>query len=194
LAGEETHIVELKDGRQSFKLPLKAEAREVALDPDLRIFRRLGPDEAPPILREVMVDAATATVLLSIGGPERAAGEALASKLQDHSPDFASTARLPQKGPVLVIGLARDVDAWLTKHHLPPRPAEVRAQGTAQVWTARSSGRQTIAVISATDASALNALLRPLPHYGRQSYLVFDGAKAVTRGTWPAQVQTIRFE
>jgi len=25
-----------------------------------------------------------------------------------------------------------------------------------------------------------------LPHYGRQSYLVFDGARAVERGVWPA--------
>jgi len=27
------------------------------------------------------------------------------------------------------------------------------------------------------------------PHYRRESYLVFEGARAIERGTWPAQPQ-----
>jgi hypothetical protein len=62
------------------------------------------------------------------------------------------------------------------------------------VWTAISPQRNTIAVIAAKDASALAALIRPLPHYGRASYLAFDGAKAVERGVWPSQPQVWRLE
>jgi hypothetical protein len=40
-------------------------------------------------------------------------------------------------------------------------------------------------VVSARDVAALQALARPLPHYGRQSWLVFEGSKAVDRGIWP---------
>ena len=36
-----------------------------------------------------------------------------------------------------------------------------------------------------TRAKALEALARPLPHYGGQSWLVFAGSKSVDRGTWP---------
>jgi aminopeptidase N len=27
--------------------------------------------------------------------------------------------------------------------------------------------------------------MRPLPHYGAQSYLAFDDARVVSRGIWP---------
>ena len=43
-----------------------------------------------------------------------------------------------------------------------------------------------IAVVSAENLEALRNLLRPLPHYGGQSYLVFEGAQATLHGVWPA--------
>jgi hypothetical protein len=46
-----------------------------------------------------------------------------------------------------------------------------------------------MAVISARDAESLAALVRPLPHYGRRSYVVFEGAKAIEMGVWPARPQ-----
>jgi aminopeptidase N len=46
-------------------------------------------------------------------------------------------------------------------------------------------------VISARDADALKALARPLPHYGSQSYLAFDGAQMIARGVWPATAPVI---
>ena len=39
--------------------------------------------------------------------------------------------------------------------------------------------------MEADDEAALSALLRPLPHYGRQSFLVFDGRKVIEKGVWP---------
>jgi hypothetical protein len=36
------------------------------------------------------------------------------------------------------------------------------------------------------DASALEALARPLPHYGAQSFVAFERARAIERGVWPA--------
>jgi aminopeptidase N len=37
-------------------------------------------------------------------------------------------------------------------------------------------------------------LIRPLPHYGRQSYVIFDGAKAIHRGAWPTRVQVVKLD
>jgi hypothetical protein len=45
--------------------------------------------------------------------------------------------------------------------------------------------------ISARDLDALRSLQRPLPHYGRQSWLVFEGARAVERGVWPGEPAAI---
>jgi hypothetical protein len=38
-------------------------------------------------------------------------------------------------------------------------------------------------------AAALQALQRGLPHYGKQSWLVFEGTRAQDKGIWPAQVE-----
>ena len=66
----------------------------------------------------------------------------------------------------------------------------MRRDGTAHAWTIRQDG-VTFIVVSAKDASFLQALVRPLPHYGKQSYVVFDGVKVIERGTWPARVQEV---
>jgi hypothetical protein len=185
------HAVGLDDTEQTITVQVSGRPSEVALDPDLRVFRRLVRDEAPPILREVMVDPTTVTILLSEDGNAGRAASALAVRLQDHAPRPFSRNRSLRRAPALVIGLENEVDAWLKQQGLPGRPDAVRGQGTAQAWTAARENGGSIAVVSATDAAALAALARPLPHYGRQSYVVFEGAKMIERGTWPARVQVV---
>jgi hypothetical protein len=90
----------------------------------------------------------------------------------------------------LIIGLNNDVDGVLKQFGLPPRPAMLAGKGTAQVWTVQASATP-VAVISAKDEAALEALVRPLPHYGAQSYLAFEGARAIERGTWPPIAKSI---
>jgi len=91
-----------------------------------------------------------------------------------------------------VIGLEAEVDQWLKERGLPGRPDVVKGKGTAQAWTAGRDNGGAIAVVSAKDTEALAALARPLPHYGRQSYVVFEGSKMIERGTWPARVQLVK--
>jgi len=189
--GEETRFLDLQHRRQTFTLDLKDKALAVALDPELAVLRRLGADEAPAILRQAMVDAGTVTVILPRAGKAREAAQSLAQRLQDHAPRLiAPEATLP-RDPVLVIGLEPEVDAWLAEQGLPPRPAAVRGKGDAQAWTASRPGGAAVAVVSAADDDALSALERPLPHYGRQSYVVFDSGKVNARGTWPVKAQTV---
>jgi len=78
------------------------------------------------------------------------------------------------------------VDRFLARANLPGRPQRVVGRGTAQVWTAYQQNGKVLAVVSAESTDALRALLGPLPHYGRQSYLIFDAARAVERGVLPA--------
>lgn len=150
-------------------------------DPDFRVWRRVDPAVFPPILREVFVAPQAAVVAIGNDGEFRAAALALAARLLDAKPDALVTT-LPARGPVLIVGKAGELDAWLAAQNLPPRP-ELN-QGSAQVWAGRDRGRP-YAVVSVADAAALKALERPLPHYGRQSWLVFDGPRAADKGVWP---------
>ncbi|MHB1430274.1 MAG: M1 family metallopeptidase [Rhodocyclaceae bacterium] len=149
-------------------------------DPDFRVWRRVDPQVFPPILREVFV--APRASLVVADAELQPAAQALAQRLLD-AKSVPAGATLPATGPVLIFGLEANIDAWLARHGLPARP--LKPSGTAQVWAGRDAKHRPYVVVAARDASALAALQRGLPHYGRQSWLVFEGARAADKGVWP---------
>ncbi|EWY39965.1 peptidase M1 [Skermanella stibiiresistens SB22] len=167
-------------------LDLDAEPVAIALDPDYRLFRHLAPGEAPPILRDVTLDPRTRLLLV---GPHQDAARELAGRLMD----AGATAGRPVAGtPLAIIGTTADVAEALAEHGLRDVPAALGGKGTARVWTASAEGGAPVLVVAADDRASLEALLRPLPHYGRQSYLVFQGREAVDRGVWPPGASPLR--
>ena len=182
--GVERHVIDLTETQAEYTLKTRAEPLSLVLDPEIRLFRRLAPSEAPPILRQVINDPATQTVILSTNTALRQSALALADKLLDHP--LQVTTALQASSSALVIGLHTDIDRFLGTQKLAERPRDLRNKGTAQVWVTERDGK-AIAIISVVDTGALHALLRPLPHYGTVSFLTFDHSKVVERGTWPAQ-------
>ena len=188
--GPQVRVVDMRAGRQVVTFEADARPNALALDPELRLFRRLAAGEAPPILRQVMVDPATVVAILS-GGAAADAARKLAGRLLDYAAtEYSPDAPLPD-APLLAIGLAGEVDAWLASKGLAPQPSIFASNATARVWAARRSDGRALVAVSARDAAALAALLRPLPHYGRQSWIAFDGAKVIERGVWPSIPQEV---
>jgi aminopeptidase N len=184
--GPVLHRIEVTGPQTVASIMLDAEPRQVAVDPDYRLFRRLAPGEAPPILRDVTLNPATRLVLV---GSEQDAARALADRLMDAGVREGAADRT---SPVAVIGTTGAVAKALADQHLPPMPAELAGKGTARVWTARTDSGAGVLVIAANDRAALEALMRPLPHYGRQSYLVFQGREAIERGIWASGDSPLR--
>ncbi|WP_207456512.1 M1 family aminopeptidase [Azospirillum sp. SYSU D00513] len=192
-AGIERHVLRL-DGRQATaSFTPSAPARAVALDPDQDLFRRLAPGEAPPILRDVTLDPATDVVVAAEGEADDAARE-LARRLMDGPPRLVPASGADGSAPLALIGTAEAVEGFLTARGLPPMPeVAATAQGvTARVWTFRTPKGRPVLAVAGRDAAALRALLRPLPHYGRQSWLLFDGSRVAERGVWPAGDSPLR--
>lgn len=151
----------------------------VGADPDFRIWRRVDPAVFPPILREVFVAPQVSVIVTDEA--LKSAAQALAQRVLDAR--VAVIDRLPMHGPVLIFGLDASIDGWLAVNGLQMRPLAQR--GTAQVWAGRDAKNRPYVVVAARDAAALAALQRGLPHYGKQSWLVFEGARAAEKGTWP---------
>jgi aminopeptidase N len=190
--GSVTREIEIRQPREAVTIDVATMPQDVRLDPDLRVWRLLERDELPPILRQWIVAHSPRLVIASGDSDVRAAAQALAARLCESAAPVASLDALTRGSePVLLAGLAADVDAALAQAGLPPRPANVAGRGTAQVWTLARAGSPPVAVVSARDAGSLRALLAPLPHYGSQSWLVFDGRRALDRGIWPAPVRPV---
>ena len=173
--------------RQVVALELDFVPEGVRVDPDLRVWRALEPAELPPILRQWIIARAPRLLIAASEPAARRAAESVARGFFEIPPRVSDTIGEARES-VLLIGLHGEVDAALARLRLPARPAPVASSGgSAQVWTVENDPRRApVAVISARDADALKAVSRPLPHYGGQSYLVFDGPRVIARGVWAA--------
>ena len=100
----------------------------------------------------------------------------------------------PAAEPALVVGDAARVAAFARARGLRESPGAAPAGSSAQVWLERDAGGATLALVAASDPAAVAALAGPLPHYGKQSWLVFSGARAVARGVWPGRPQAVTLE
>ena len=106
--------------------------------------------------------------------------------------DAASAAKAA--APLLVIGTTPEIAAFRANgagaaDQDGPAAAladTLAGRGTARAWTERGPAGQPRLFVQADDAAALEALLRPLPHYRSRGFLVFDGSKAIETGVWPA--------
>ena len=192
-------LVRTAQGDTPVRVPLNAASRTVSvdvpgeplavlLDPQFRLFRRLGAGEAPPILRQAMLAKEPSLLVLGNAPDLRRAAADLAGELFEQKPRLATSTA--GQSTLMVGGLHADVDAWLAGEKWPARPVALAAgNGSAQVWmvnasTAKEAARAVL-VVSARDARSLADLMRPLPHYGQQSYVLFDGSRAIGRGVWP---------
>ncbi|MBP2292552.1 M1 family metallopeptidase [Azospirillum rugosum] len=180
------------DGRQgTATIHTDAPPKAVSVDPAFDLFRRLAPGEAPPILRDVTLDHA-ANMVIAADGDAAQAARALAERLADGKPRVVAPDRTDPVAPLALIGTTEGVDRLLALYRLPPVPDSLEKRGTARVWAFRTAQGRAVLAVAGDDAAALQSLLRPLPHYGRQSWLVFAGTKAEDRGVWPAGDSPLR--
>jgi len=183
----EMRTIDVGRQRDVVTVDVNAPPEGVRLDPDLRVWRVLDREQLPPILRQWIIARAPRWAQASGVGDVHDAAAQLATRFFEMPPQAVPQDALEQgTEPVLLVGLHADVDAALAHAGLPPRPMRLAGRGTAQVWTIAREAGPPVAVLSAKDAGALRALLGPLPHYGAQSWLVFDDRRALDRGVWPA--------
>ena len=85
------------------------------------------------------------------------------------------------------------MDRALATAGLPPRPAEV-ARPRQRPGVDAGTHRQPPCARGGDLRPRRRQHRRPergLPHYGAQSWLVFEGGRAISRGTWPASLLAV---
>ncbi len=189
-----TRTEQLDDAERDYAFQVTGAPRTLAVDPDLRLFRRLAPAEIPPIIRGVAFDAGATTVIAARDDAARAAAREVAAALFGRPPAITEAGETLPSRPVLVVGTTTEVVAWLRQAGLDGPPASLDGKGTARAWAARRPDGAPLVVVAGNDAATLRAAARPLPHYGRQSWVAFDGARAIERGLWAPGASPLRVE
>jgi aminopeptidase N len=184
-AGTTRHRVQISGAEKTTILSSSAPVLSVRVDPDHDVFRRLLPGESPPILRDVSLQIGTKTVIAASDEHFSRIALVLAERLLDGPVETLSPDRLDSAvDPLLVIGTDSEVARLLESVAVAQNANDLSATGTARAWATRHSNGAPMLVVTAQNAAALGAVLRPLPHYGGSSYVVFDGGRAVDKGLW----------
>jgi hypothetical protein len=185
--GTVVRFAELSTTTGDYAWDLSSRPIAVAIDPDHHVLRRLATGEAPAIFRDVTLDGGAAVVVAGDDTELAAVAEVMAAHLLDRKakirPETALTSLLDGQGIVL-IGLDGTIEEVLVGNGISI-PDFASAEGTARAWATRLTNGQAVLVIAANDRAALEAIIRPLPHYGSHSYVVFDGRRAINKGTLP---------
>jgi len=210
LAGREQAwqgVVELASRRMTLELELPARPLQLDVDPQFDVFRRLHRNEIPPAISQAM-GAGRLLIVLPDAAPEqlRSAYADLAHAWQaDQAERIEVVAdseleQLPDGRSVWLFGWQnrfRAVHAQaLADYDYGDQGNVVRINGTSLnkdehaivVMGRRSENpEQALGLLAAGRAAALPGLGRKLPHYGRYSYLAFNGDAPdnVLKGQWP---------
>ena len=195
-AGQRHEIrwINLAAGNSSASIELDFKPEILRLDPEIQVWRRLASAQRPPILRTWIGAAGPQLLSAAVSPEETLAVNQLSGRIFEVTPKVIDEASLASalrgKQPILIAGSHAQIDKVLAKANLPARPTNLAGQGSAQVWTVQGQPFQ-LAVISADNAAAIAALQRGLPHYGGQSWLIFEQARAIKKGIWPVAVPEV---
>lgn len=184
--GRERHEIVVSENLTRVEWVTSSKPRYLHFDPDSDVFRQLQRDETPPILRDVTLNARAAIMIGSADADWVPIARQLAKKLMDVEIDFDRLDLARNFDRPLLLITTHDLLAGQLEQLNLQLPAEVPITShSAAAWTARLANGNPVLVISARDAAALQTLLRPLPHYGGQSYVLFEAGRATSRGIWP---------
>jgi len=202
-------VLKVADGTTSFSLSADARPRRLVVDPEVDLFRRLGPAEIPPTVNGIR----GSTDLLVVAARGLPADILEASKLllaamgketfvihreEDTPPSLLAG------HDVLFLGLP-DGNGYLPK--LPGELSVSRGEFTLGGETFHSREDSLFVVLPhPTDGERVAALFFPfspdaakrsarkIPHYGKYSYLAFSGGKNREKGTWEVTSSPVVYE
>jgi hypothetical protein len=188
------------DDTTRFELALPAETARLRVDPDHHLLRRLDRTEIPPTVNRLKSSPAVLLIVCASAPPNgREVAETLAESLGLRTYSIAGEgdvdrARLDNRD-VILVGHPRNPE-WLGTH---PDAVRLDASGFALEPAGAPSGADAFfgVFMHPYDPGRVLALLLPLSpphaervaakitHYGRYSYLIFQGDQNRAKGSWP---------
>ncbi|NIR34244.1 MAG: M1 family metallopeptidase [Desulfuromonadales bacterium] len=197
---DEILSVHILKGRQAdFRLKTKSAPMALRLDPQVRLFRELHPQEVPPLVNTIRgSDDLLVVAAESLSPKVSEAALALVAALRHD----VRTVPESQLAPEMLDG--RDILflGW-PQRFAPGLPAGVNVEGNGfehngkfysdaadalfAVFEHPRDQSRAAAVYLPMSAEAASRVNRKIPHYGKYSMLVFRDGENVVKETWPTK-------
>ncbi len=199
------------DGREArFEIATDSEPLALAADPQFDLFRKLDPREIPPSIGQLFGEPKVLAILPAGLAPEEdAAWRALfaAWTTPTHAIEVKAegeVSALPNDRAIWAVGKGNRFASLIAKQDglalgatdLTALGEKVALAGHTFVFVARHPGDPEKAAgwLFGDPLGALPGLGRKLPHYGKYSYLGFEGTEPVNvlKGQWPESDSPLR--
>lgn len=208
--GAVRQVVPLEGAEARFEVLTDSEPLGLAADPQFDLFRKLDPREIPPSIGQLFGESRLLVVLPSgLSSEADAAWRALMKGWETPTLALEVTTdadlkELPADRGVWLVGrgnrfaalFARQQGLALGESEVAALGEKVALGGHTFVFVARHPGNASKAVgwIHGEPLGALPGLGRKLPHYGKYSYVGFDGTEPVNvlKGQWPETDSPLR--
>jgi hypothetical protein len=196
--GSLRRVLHLAKRQRHYRIPLARMPRELVIDPDYDVLRRLDPSEQPPALSQLFGGETWLVIPTQAPVRERAAWRALAEAWQRRYPGLrimtdADRYRFRGRLNLLVLGwdnrmLDEGLMARLSRGRyqlqrdgLTVARQRYPADHVAVVLVNTDAQGLSTGFIGAPSEAAITALARKLPHYGAYGALAFSGDAAQNR-------------
>lgn len=192
-------ILDKPDQDYYFHLPV--EVNLVEIDPDYHLFRKLYPEEIEPIISAVMGVEKKRFVAQSVDEAGKGLFQAFAAAIAEDSAvveslgilggvprDYAPVILNPTEMPADLASAFFATDSSLTINGVE----YVRAGHTFVMTGKNWNGFEKYLILVSDDLASLPRIGQLVPHYGKYSYLVFEGAKNIGKGQWPVVGSPLR--
>jgi len=202
-------VVDLKQKSQTYSIDCDARPLKVDVDPQFDLFRRLDRNEIPPAFSQVFGSEKVTIILPDEADPAALKGYQQLAQIWGKSKQVSiimenEVKNLPKDQAIWLFGLKNKWAKRLEKSMLDYGVHLGTPQKTDSIRIARTilpladhcyvlalpnpeNNEKTIAWLAVSNFEAISGLSRKLPHYGKYSYLGFQGAEPtnILKGQWP---------
>ncbi|MAE09120.1 MAG: peptidase M28 [Bacteroidetes bacterium] len=205
--GVETFVFNMDNKKQEFQISLDSKPLKLVVDPQYDVFRILNPAEVPPTLSKIWGSKNNVIILPANASDKQSEiYRKLATDWQNSDNDNFiikydnEIEELPVDKTVWIIGFENkfagevieqlhDYNSNFSTDSVKLENKQLPKKGNNFVCTlfnAKDINKQTI-FISINNDAAIAGLIRKLPHYGKYSYLAFNGDEPtnIAKGQWP---------
>ena len=204
--GLETFVFNMNEREQSFQISLKSKPLKLVVDAQYDVFRVLNPNEVPPTLSKIWGSKENVIILPHFANKEQnQVYMNFATNWKETDNDNFEIVydkdikELPKNKTVWIIGFenkfASLVNAQLDQYNSSIKADSVLLQGkklskkgnafVLTLFKKDDVNKQSL-FIAFDNEKASAGLIRKLPHYGKYSYLAFDGDEPtnIAKGQW----------
>jgi hypothetical protein len=182
-----------------FSIHASSAPRMLAVDPDVNLFRRLARQELPLTVNSVKgSDSLTVVVAQEMGAKGLGIAQRLTAALGVNAAAIVNEERFAQShlsNNLVFVGQPRDPQWWTMadpEFQLSAQMVTLAGQSYPRRTSSffgvfqhpRNNGKIVALFLPASDDLA-RAVSTKIPHYGKYSYLLFDGQRNQVKGTWP---------